>query len=55
MPPAKNSRGRCGTGNGAGTPNNFCVPCTMYKKAVMIFRMLKTYGDHRFIADPITS
>src|SRR5215813_4442362 len=52
MPPARNSGGRCGIGNGAGKPNNFCVPCTMYTKAAMILRMLKRYGDQRFIAAP---
>src|ERR1700722_8538117 len=49
MPPARNSGGRCGIGNGAGKPNNFWVPCTMYTKAAMILRMLKRYGDQRFI------
>src|SRR5215469_5660690 len=52
MPPAKNSGGRCGIGNGAGKPNNFCVPCATYTKAAMILRMLKRYGDQRFIAAP---
>src|SRR5215470_12949706 len=52
MPPIKNRGGRCGTGNGAGKPNNFCVPCTTYTKAAMILRMLKRYGDQRFIAAP---
>jgi hypothetical protein len=55
MPPAKNSGGRCGIGNGAGKPNNFCVPLTMYTKAAMILRMLKRYGDQRFIGPPFTS
>src|SRR5437899_4402592 len=55
MPPARNSGGRCGIGNGAGKPNNFCVPCTTYTKAAMILRMLKRYGDQRFIGAPFTS
>jgi hypothetical protein len=52
MPPATNSGGRCGKGNGAGNPNNFCVPCTPYTEAAIILRMLKKYGDHRFTGVP---
>src|SRR5215468_8487259 len=48
MPPARKSGGRCGIGNGAGKPNNFCVPCTMYAKAAVILRILNRYGDQRF-------
>src|SRR5215475_365751 len=55
MPPAKNSGGRCGIGNGAGKPNNFCVPCTTYTKATMILRTLKRYGDQRLIGASLRS
>src|SRR5439155_21615849 len=55
MPPARYRGGTCGIGNGAGKPNNFCVPCTTYTRAATTLRMLKRYGDQRFIGAPFTS